>query len=233
MDGLSMRFADTREDEGGEGRWLTYVEISQISGIGRESAVKLVQREGWSCIPGNDGSARILVPADWLRQAERPVSDVSPGVLGEVSRLIQALDARFSAFAGQAKEAGQRAELAEAVTENERARAAQAEARARAADADRRSADERADAAHADRRAAEMRAESERARAELVEQVLTAERERIDRVREERDRIRAELRQADVFARVAAETAQSLWRAETVRRSKGRLARLLAAWRGE
>ena len=49
-----------------EGRWLTYAEIGRIRAIGRASAVKLVQRERWKRVRGNDGTARVLVPPEWL-----------------------------------------------------------------------------------------------------------------------------------------------------------------------
>jgi hypothetical protein len=61
-----------------EGRWLTYDELGRIRGIGRESAVKLVQRKRWRRIPGNDGVARILVPLDWLIPAKEPSIEPSP-----------------------------------------------------------------------------------------------------------------------------------------------------------
>jgi hypothetical protein len=49
---------------------VTHSELAQIRGIGRESAVKLVQRERWRRQPGNDRSVRVLVPAGWLKPAK-------------------------------------------------------------------------------------------------------------------------------------------------------------------
>jgi hypothetical protein len=60
-------------------RLVTYAELGRIRGIGRESAVKLVQRKRWRRIPGNDGEARIAVPLDWLTVAKEPSGDQSPG----------------------------------------------------------------------------------------------------------------------------------------------------------
>ena len=58
------------EDSAG-GRWLSYAELAEIRGIGRESAVKLVQRERWRRMPSNDRTIRVLVPAEWLKPAAR------------------------------------------------------------------------------------------------------------------------------------------------------------------
>src|SRR5439155_10696272 len=62
-----------------EGRWLSYAELSRVRRIGRESAVKLVQREGWRRIRGNDGTARVLVPPDWLKPARQDTPEPSLG----------------------------------------------------------------------------------------------------------------------------------------------------------
>jgi len=43
-------------------RWLTYDEMAEALGIGRESARVLTQRKRWSRRAGNDGKARIGVP---------------------------------------------------------------------------------------------------------------------------------------------------------------------------
>jgi hypothetical protein len=50
------------------GRWLSYSELAEIRGIGRESAVKLVQRERWRRMPGNDRTVRVLVPTGSSRR---------------------------------------------------------------------------------------------------------------------------------------------------------------------
>ena len=80
--GIGEGFGDRLGDDIGEGRWLTYTELAEIRGIGRESAVKLVQREGWRKASGNspDRTVRVLVPMDWLKPAAKggPVGEAFP-----------------------------------------------------------------------------------------------------------------------------------------------------------
>jgi hypothetical protein len=45
-------------------RWLTYDEMAEALGIGRESARVLTQRKRWPRRAGNDGKARIGVPGE-------------------------------------------------------------------------------------------------------------------------------------------------------------------------
>ena len=70
-DGEEETFRDDPREAFPDGRWLTYDEIAKIRGIGRASAVKLAQRERWQRRPGNDRTARVLVPLDWLKPARR------------------------------------------------------------------------------------------------------------------------------------------------------------------
>jgi hypothetical protein len=159
----------------GEGRWLTYTELAEIRGIGRESAVKLAQRERWRKLSGNspDRTVRVLVPLEWLKPAKAGhVGETFPEGFGELSRLLSGL---------------------EDATTFVRERADAAEAWAEMADADRRVAEARADAertradrAEDDRRAAEARAEraeqgrdGERARADALRDRLNAMQEQL------------------------------------------------------
>lgn len=108
-----------------------------------------------------------------------------------------------------------------------------AETRADRADDRADKANARADAADADRRAAEARADAERARADRAEQALAGERGRADAVRDQRDGLRAEVAETRGERDQAREALAALERSETARKALGRLARLLAAWRGE
>jgi hypothetical protein len=196
----------------GEGRWLTYSELAQIRGIGRESAVKLVQRERWRRLPGNDRdrTVRVFVPADWLKSAKGgQIGEAIPEGFGELSRLVTSFHDTI-AFV--------------------RERAEAAEARADQAEADRRAADARADAERGRADRADAAIAGERARADTLRQrvdelqagqqlmtdtharALAAAQDQLERVRE----AAAHLRQADVE-----------------RRARGLIARLRAAWRGE
>jgi hypothetical protein len=71
-------------DDTENGRWLTYSQLAAVRGINRESAVKLVQREGWPRSSGNDRARtiRTLVPEDWLAPAKE-----SPRDTGQVSAI--------------------------------------------------------------------------------------------------------------------------------------------------
>jgi hypothetical protein len=106
-------------DQSGEGRWLTYDEIGQIRGIGRESAVKLAQRKRWRREPGNDGTARVFVPGNWQGKARQPrkvpTGDHSPGHSPELLRIT-------SAFAAAVASLTDRATAAESGRDSARAR---------------------------------------------------------------------------------------------------------------
>jgi hypothetical protein len=79
-----QRDTEPTEDTGEHGRWLSYDDIAELRGIGRESAVKLVQREKWRKMEGNDGTARALVPPNWLKPARKRS--------GELSRILNAFE---------------------------------------------------------------------------------------------------------------------------------------------
>ena len=63
--------------------WLTYDELAERLGIGRESARRLVLRKHWAKRKGNDGKARIGVPSEVMsrdgpRQDPRPATGQDP-----------------------------------------------------------------------------------------------------------------------------------------------------------
>jgi hypothetical protein len=115
----------------GEDQWLTYDEIGRIRGIGRESAVKLVQRKRWRREAGNDGTARVLVPGDWQGKARakaprpssgnhsprRPPGQPPPGHSPELSRVTSAFAAAVASLTDRAEAAERRANQAEAKAE--------------------------------------------------------------------------------------------------------------------
>src|SRR5215831_14844601 len=153
-EGIGERFGE----DIGEGRWLTYTELAEIRGIGRESAVKLAQRERWRKLSGNspDRTVRVLVPLEWLEPAKGGhIGEAFPEGTGELSRLMSGLQDTIAFI---------------------RERAETAEARAGAAETDRRAADARAETerlraerADEDRRTAEARADQAISRAEQAE----------------------------------------------------------------
>ena len=104
---------DSRGDDGGDTRWMTYAELAQARGIKEPAAVRLVQRRKWERHKGNDGAARVAVPLAELR----PSSPVTP-VVAPNSRDMEALTRER-----------QRADQAEARADRAEARADRAEAR--------------------------------------------------------------------------------------------------------
>jgi len=93
MDSQAGHSPEQPPDASGEGRWLTYDELGHIRGIGRESAVKLAQRKRWPRRPGNDGTARVCVPLDWLKAVKEHS--------GELSRSVSLLEATVAALREQ------------------------------------------------------------------------------------------------------------------------------------
>src|SRR3954469_6950386 len=50
--------------------WLSYSELSERLGIGRQSARQLAIRKRWTRRPGNDGQARVGVPLEALTRLD-------------------------------------------------------------------------------------------------------------------------------------------------------------------
>jgi hypothetical protein len=254
-DGEEETFRDDPREPFPEGRWLTYDEIAKIRGIGRASAVKLAQRERWQRRPGNDRTARVLVPLDWLRPARRS-GDTSPEEFPEasrgLSRVIGVLEAAIAASkeraaADAATISTLREQLAEANRRAHSDAAAIVEANGRAdraeqgGDSERTRADALRDRLNAmqgqlaDAHAALQRAETADARAERAERDKEraeagrdGERARADALRERLDAMQVQLtaRQEVVAA------AEAIRQADDIRRALGRWARLRQAWRG-
>jgi chromosome segregation ATPase len=227
--GEEETFRDDHREAFPEGRWLTYDEIAKIRGIGRASAVKLAQRERWQRRPGNDRTARVLVPVDWLKPARRS-GDTSPEEFPEssreLSRIIGVLEAAIAASKeGAATDAAAISTLREQLAEaNRRAHSdaaaiAEANARSDRAEQGREGERARADALRdrlnvmqaqlADAHAALQRAETADARAERAEQDKEraehgrdAERVRADALRERLDDLTGKL--SDAQAELAA-----------------------------
>lgn len=104
---------DSRDDDGGDTRWMTYAELAQARGVKEPAAVRLVQRQKWERRKGNDGAARIAVPLSELRLSPSVTPVVAPD-----SRAMEALTRER-----------QRADQAEARADRAEARADRAEAR--------------------------------------------------------------------------------------------------------
>src|SRR3954469_18276812 len=55
---------DPRTDPASAGCWCSYDEAAELLGITRGGVRNLARKRSWARRPGNDGRARILVPAD-------------------------------------------------------------------------------------------------------------------------------------------------------------------------
>jgi hypothetical protein len=148
--------------------WLTYDELAERLQIGRESARRLVLRKHWAKRKGNDGKARIGVPAEVLTRDDARQdtgADAGPGArqdAGHDAPHVTGQDPTSPVL---------QAKIRELETAIEGLKALVAEANKRAEEAARR-------ADHADGRAAELREERERwagaaeANAKHVEELL-------------------------------------------------------------
>jgi hypothetical protein len=76
---------DDTGDSRDSGRWMTYTELARIRGISKESAIRLVRRERWRKLPGNDagGTVRVFIPEHWLKPAREDVSPGNPPLIRE------------------------------------------------------------------------------------------------------------------------------------------------------
>lgn len=120
-------------------RSMTYAEIAAARGISALSAERLVRRRRWPKQLGNDGTVRVLVPADEARPASarhpggrqpgRPPADVLPAIREAIRETIQPLQEQLQAANRRAERAEERAEAERARADREHERADQAERR--------------------------------------------------------------------------------------------------------
>lgn len=206
-------------DQSPDVRWLTYAEIGDIRRIGRESAVKLVQRKRWRRVRGNDGEARIGVPLDWLTPAKPPSADIPvkaprndpPSPPPDITRIVDAFGGAVASLTNRAEVAEKRAERAE--TEAADLRQTLDQARTAAQEAKAEAASQRALLKQAADGLTTERAAREAAEAEAV------------RVREDAEKVREAARTAQAEAaqlrkeaeQARAEAAEAIKTAETLR----------------
>ncbi len=230
-------------EETGEGRWMSYDEISNARGIGRESAVKLVKREKWRRVMGNDGTARALVPLDRLKLTRKSSGEHSPEDGPELSRILAEFEAALAAMREQAEAERQRANRAEQASAVEAFKAAIAAMREQT-EVERHRAN-RAEQAHAVEAfkaaltAMREQAEAERERADSLRAELMAEKEA--RARAEGDAGAQSARADKAEAALAVERETRLWAEDLLRQaedgrvafwSRGLFTRLFVAWMG-
>lgn len=224
------------EDVGEDGRWITYSQLARIRGIGRESAVKLVQRERWRKLAGNDRdrTVRVLVPLEWLRPARQELHGTLPEAIGEAlpeaipevspqisafQIAVEALKGENSALRDQVELERDRADRAELEIGRQTERVARTEEQRDQAVADLRAERSRAERAEAGR-------EGERSRADALRDRLGATEDELRQARAAADQVRQHATEAE-------DAVAALRQAEEERKARGRWARLRAAWRGE
>jgi hypothetical protein len=268
---------DSASKDSGDITWMTYADLGRARGISTASAKRLAIRRRWRRHQGNDGTARVAVPITEANQREaRPdavASDITGDIAGEtvardpgdITRVITALEEAIALLREQLSQAQQqmtaernRADLAEAGRDGERARAdalrdqitklqakiEDTERRLVTAGAEAKAAHDRALMSGEQQSAAERRADAEKARADRVEARAAHEREDLldveGRTRRELETVRervaeAEAHQGRLRAQVdsaRAELAEAR-RTEDERKGRGRWARLRAAWRDQ
>jgi hypothetical protein len=229
---------------------VSYSELGHIRGIGRESAVKLVQRKRWRRVLGNDGETRVAVPLDWLTPAKEPSGEHSPesspgtsAVETVLSALREAHTTEIERLTG-AKD-GEIGRLTEALTRSDgridaliaghRDEIVAIEAKLTAAEDQARIARAEADLARRETleaqeatEAAERQTEAERARVDEARTDLAVAQADGTTLAIEAKRLRGELQDTQaVWERLA-----RMERADAERKGRGLLARLRDALRG-
>ena len=110
MTGLMTGLTMTNE------RLMTYDDLAAALGIAPDSARRLVARKKWARRPGNDGKARISVPADVIPVIPPDVTpdvtpvirpDVAPDALQVLTRHIERLEAELTAMRAERDKAGE------------------------------------------------------------------------------------------------------------------------------
>jgi hypothetical protein len=236
-----MEQGRVRTDVEAASRWMTKAELATARGISVESADRLIRRQGWRKVPGNDGRARVLVPLSGLRTFEQPRADSPTDAPAPAptdnTQAVHIAEAALATLREQIGRERVRADSAQADRDRLTARVAEAEAslaavtaRAEAAEAARDRAEGRADRLTTAAAQTEAVLAGERTRADRAETAITSELLRADVLRDKLDTVRYDL---DMARQAAAQAAETLRQADAKRKARGRLRRVLAAWRGE
>jgi hypothetical protein len=190
-----------------DGRWLTYPELAAARGIDKASAIRLATRKHWRRQRDNRRVVRVLVPPEWLSPRYQSMDQSSDDDMDRSSDrdgFGAALATVEAAHAGEvAALHGQIAGL-KTLADSATARLLDAEVKLNRAEA---------------------LAATERGRADQ-------ERLSADRFRDEAEAARMAASEAEQAARIALGTVEQLRQADDARRGRGRLRRVLEAWRG-
>jgi hypothetical protein len=183
--------------------WLTYAQAADRLGLSPEAVRHRARRSSWRTMPGNDGRTLVLVPDD-IEPVRTP--DRTPAQTPQHGADTEAND-RASGRAERAFEA--------ALATVQSAHAAEVTALRERADA----ADRRVASAESALTRADARADQERLRA--------------DELRSSLETARADLQAARTEREAATAEAEQLRQVDAERRARGRIRRVLAAWRGD
>jgi hypothetical protein len=113
---------DIRSDEDADGQWMTANELSQLRGISKASAARLVRRRKWRRRTDNlTGIVRVLVPHDFLARTDSP-ADARGISAPHLSHAIKVLELALAALRERAEGAEARAARVEAELAGERSR---------------------------------------------------------------------------------------------------------------
>lgn len=232
---------DDAGDDASDGVWMTYGQLSMARTITRRAAVRLSQRHGWRRTQGNDGLARILVPQEWLKPADRARDvagdDAPPRASDDAGNVANVVATAIAPLVVRAERAEAEADRMRVERDRERDRGDVATARAEKAEAGRETAEARADA---------LRGELETLRGQITARQDT-ERVRADALRDRVDDLGAKLGDAQAELAAAQDAAERAGtQAEAAQHGEreakraleaagagGRWARLRRAWRGE
>ena len=214
--------ADRGDDHEDDRRWLSYQQLGEARRISRASAIRLARKHRWRRQANNQGTVLVAVPVAFLtpdprtsgdRHGDYPSNrpDDHPGgeaIAGAFDRALQAVQA---AHAGEIAALRQRADTLRDRVEDLQVQVVQLEEEGAWLSA---------------------QAEAAEARANLAERELAGERIRAHTMSSHVEGYRADLAQARREL-AAAQIAQSEAEAATeVRKARGLLARLRAAWQG-
>src|SRR3954454_11053352 len=95
---------DPRTDTASSGRWCSYDEAAELLGITRGGVRNLARKRSWTRRPGNDGKARILVPADAIAaRTDAGIDgctdariDPAPGAAAELREMVARLEGELA-----------------------------------------------------------------------------------------------------------------------------------------
>jgi chromosome segregation ATPase len=190
-------------------RWMTYAELGHARGISTASATRLAFRRKWRRQGGNDGIARVAVPAAEAQQRSDRTHDIGDDDRGDITRVVSALETAVASLTKRAEAAESRADRAEQAISTERERADRAEARTDKAEQGR---------------------DAERTRADALRDQIEALRLKLAQV--EAEGAASDVQAAELTAQLkqARTDAQELRQADAARKARGRWARLRQAW---